>query len=128
MGAVERLRSEPGKNLLILGSGELFRSLLRANLVDEVTLQIHPLVLGSGLRLFGEDGTLARFDLAEFVDDLDRRRGRDVPPGLTPQAATTPSGSPVGTPTSIGLLSGSWLHSNQPPSYTAIRDQPWIQA
>ena len=76
--AVARLRSEPGKNLLILGSGELFRSLLRANLVDEVTLQIHPLVLGSGLRLFGEDGTLARFDLAELVDDLDRRRRRDA--------------------------------------------------
>ena len=64
VGAVARLRSGPGKNLLVLGSGELFRSLLRANLVDEVTLQIHPLVLGSGLRLFGEDDTLARFDLA----------------------------------------------------------------
>jgi len=64
VGAIARLRSEPGKNLLVLGSGELFRSLLRANLVDEVTLQIHPLVLGSGLRLFGEDDTLARFDLA----------------------------------------------------------------
>jgi len=64
VGAVARLRSEPGKNLLILGSGQLFRSLLQANLVDEVTLQIHPLVLGSGLRLFGADDTLARFDLA----------------------------------------------------------------
>jgi hypothetical protein len=31
--------------------------------------------------------------------------------------------SSCGTPTSIGLLSGSWLHSNQPPSYTAIRCQ-----
>ena len=64
VGAVARLRSGPGKNLLILGSGELFRSLLRASLLDEVTLQIHPLVLGSGLRLFGEADTLARFDLA----------------------------------------------------------------
>jgi dihydrofolate reductase len=64
VGAVARLRSEPGGNLLVLGSGELFRSLLRANLVDEVTLQIHPLVLGSGLRLFEGDGTLARFTLA----------------------------------------------------------------
>ena len=62
--AVGRLRAEPGQNLLILGSGQLFRSLLRANLVDEVTLQIHPLVLGTGLRLFEGDGTLARFALA----------------------------------------------------------------
>ena len=45
-----------------------------------MTLQIHPLVLGGGLRLFGEDGTLARFDLAELVDDLNRRRGRDLRP------------------------------------------------
>ena len=44
--------------------GELFRTLLRANLVDEVTLQIHPLVLGSGLRRFGEDDGLAKLDLA----------------------------------------------------------------
>jgi hypothetical protein len=33
-----------------------------------------------------------------------------------------------GSPISIGLLVGSWLHSNQPPSYTAIRDQPWRYA
>ena len=73
--AVARLRAEPGQNLLVLGSGRLFRTLLRANLVDEVTLQIHPLVLGSGLRLFdGEgdpgggadnDGPLAKFTLAD---------------------------------------------------------------
>ena len=62
--AVRRLRSAPGQNLLILGSGQLFRALLEANLVDEVTLQVHPLVLGSGIRLFDEAGTLARFKLA----------------------------------------------------------------
>jgi dihydrofolate reductase len=62
--AVGRLRAAPGQNLLILGSGQLFRSLLEANLVDEVTLQVHPLVLGSGLRLFDGDGTLTRFELA----------------------------------------------------------------
>ena len=62
--AVRRLRSAPGQNLLILGSDQLFRALLEANLVDEVTLQVHPLVLGSGIRLFDEAGTLARFKLA----------------------------------------------------------------
>ena len=64
VGAVRRLRSEPGQNLLILGSGQLCRALLGASLVDEVTLQVHPLVLGSGIRLFDEPGTLARFTLA----------------------------------------------------------------
>jgi dihydrofolate reductase len=66
--AVGRLRAEPDQNLLLLGSGQLFRALLEANLVDEVTLQIHPLVLGTGLRLFDGDGggggALARFKLA----------------------------------------------------------------
>jgi dihydrofolate reductase len=62
--AVEKLRAESGKNVLILGSGELLRSLLKRNLVDEITLQIHPLVLGSGIRLLGDDGALAKFQLA----------------------------------------------------------------
>ena len=66
--AVGRLRAERDQNLLLLGSGQLFRALLEANLVDEVTLQIHPLVLGTGLRLFDGDGggggALARFKLA----------------------------------------------------------------
>jgi dihydrofolate reductase len=63
--AVAHLRDEPGKNVLILGSGELLRSLLKRELVDEITLQIHPLVLGDGIRLFGGDGTLAKFTLAD---------------------------------------------------------------
>jgi dihydrofolate reductase len=62
--AVRRLRDGPGRNLLVLGSGELLRSLIAAGLVDEITLQIHPLVLGTGIRLLGDDGTLAAFELA----------------------------------------------------------------
>lgn len=54
--AVARLKTEPGKDLLILGSGELVQSLMRRKLIDEYTLLIHPLVLGSGRRLF-TDGT-----------------------------------------------------------------------
>src|SRR6188474_3371368 len=44
--AVARLREETGKNITILGSGELVRSLLKRQLIDELVLQIHPLVLG----------------------------------------------------------------------------------
>jgi len=62
--AVARIREEPGRNITILGSGALLRSLLQASLVDELVLQIHPLVLGSGRRLFERDGLLATFSLA----------------------------------------------------------------
>src|SRR6266568_5599523 len=51
--AVGALKEEPG-TLAVLGSGELVHSLLRANLIDEYLLSIHPLVLGSGMRLFPE--------------------------------------------------------------------------
>lgn len=67
--AVARLRDAPGKDIVILGSGELVRSLLPAGLIDQFVLQIHPLVLGTGIRLFADDGEgrdpLARFDLVD---------------------------------------------------------------
>jgi len=62
---VARLRAEPGKDTVILGSGELVRSLVGANLIDRYILQIHPLVLGSGQRLFADDGTQARLRLVD---------------------------------------------------------------
>jgi dihydrofolate reductase len=51
--AVAELRSRPGPNLVVMGSGQLVRSLLPLGLVDELFLAIHPVVLGSGRRLFG---------------------------------------------------------------------------
>jgi dihydrofolate reductase len=53
--AVVRLRKEPGKDIVVLGSGELLRGLMKRGLVDVYVLQIHPLVLGTGQRLF-DDG------------------------------------------------------------------------
>jgi dihydrofolate reductase len=58
------LREKPGKNIVVLGSGELVQSLMRSNLVDEYVLQIHPLVLGSGRRLFN-DGAYAALRLVD---------------------------------------------------------------
>ena len=61
--AVARLKEEPGKDFVVLGSGELVQSLMRRNLVDEYVLLIHPLVLGSGRRLFTEGGAFAALRL-----------------------------------------------------------------
>jgi dihydrofolate reductase len=63
LDAVGRLRDQPGKDLVVLGSGELVRSLMRRNLVDEYVLLIHPVVLGSGRRLFGDGGSSASLRL-----------------------------------------------------------------
>jgi dihydrofolate reductase len=54
--AVASLREQPGNDLVILGSGELVQSLMQHNLIDRYVLLIHPLVLGSGRRLFPDGG------------------------------------------------------------------------
>ena|SRR5436305_4877177 len=53
---VAELRQQPGKDIVILGSGALVQSLLRDNLIDELMLTIHPIVLGTGRRLFTDGG------------------------------------------------------------------------
>jgi len=60
---VASLRKQPGGNLVIMGSGQLIRSLLANSLVDEILLMIHPIVLGSGHRLFGPDDEAHRMRL-----------------------------------------------------------------
>ena len=52
---IAKLKRQPGKYIGIVGSGALVRSLLRDELLDELRLIVHPLVLGGGKRLF-EDG------------------------------------------------------------------------
>lgn len=56
---VRRLKAEPGKDLQVIGSGDLCQTLIAEDLVDEYRLMIHPLVLGSGSRLF-RDGNPRR--------------------------------------------------------------------
>ena len=63
--AVARLKEQPGKDIVILGSGELVKSLMRRDLVDEYMLLIHPLVLGSGRRLFTDGGAFAALRLVD---------------------------------------------------------------
>jgi len=53
---VRALKQQSGKDILIMGSGELVRSLMGAKVIDEFVLLIHPLVLGTGTRLFADAG------------------------------------------------------------------------
>jgi dihydrofolate reductase len=49
---IAELKRQPGKDISISGSGALVRSLLREGLLDELRLMVHPVVVGSGKRLF----------------------------------------------------------------------------
>ena len=65
---VARLKAESPHDLVVLGSAELVRSLLRAALVDVLVLSIHPLTLGTGTTLFAPGrGAYGTFELVEAV-------------------------------------------------------------
>ncbi len=51
---VRRLKRERGKEICVMGGGELANSLLQAGLIDEIGFNIHPVLLGSGIPLFHE--------------------------------------------------------------------------
>jgi dihydrofolate reductase len=53
---IAKLKQQPGKDISVTGSGTLVRSLLEDGLLDELRLMVHPIVVGSGKRLFEEGG------------------------------------------------------------------------
>jgi dihydrofolate reductase len=65
--AVAELKQQPGLELAVIGSGDLVRSLARRGLVDQYTVLIHPLVLGTGRRLFPEGVLPAKLRLIDSV-------------------------------------------------------------
>jgi dihydrofolate reductase len=64
---VADLKAQPGRDLSIIGSASLVRSLHAAGLIDRYTLLIHPLTLGTGTRLFEGPAPPTEFDLTESV-------------------------------------------------------------
>ncbi len=62
-GEIARLKQQPGGNIGVAGSPTLVESLLQDNLLDELTLMIHPVVVGSGKRLFKDGRPLERLKL-----------------------------------------------------------------
>jgi dihydrofolate reductase len=63
--AVGDLKAHEGRNLFILGSGDLIQSLMRHKIIDEYVLMIHPLVLGTGRRLFADGGAFTSLRLVD---------------------------------------------------------------
>ena len=64
---VAELKAEPGRDLSVIGSASLVRTLHAAGLVDRYTLLIFPLTLGSGRRLFEGPAPLTEFTLTRSV-------------------------------------------------------------
>lgn len=64
-GEVAKLKERPGKEIQVVGSGELVQTLVRHDLIDAYRLMIHPLVLGAGKRLFCEGTAMTRLRLVD---------------------------------------------------------------
>ena len=62
---INKLKQQSGKNIGVSGSPTLVRSLLRDNLLDELKLMIHPVIVGNGKRLFKEEGDLKKLQLVD---------------------------------------------------------------
>jgi dihydrofolate reductase len=62
---IRQLKREPGHDLLLSGSGQLFNALMQENLIDLYRLMVHPVVLASGKRLFTESNARRVLDLTE---------------------------------------------------------------
>jgi dihydrofolate reductase len=65
--AVAGLKQADGKDLVVLGSGKLVESLLRRDLIDQFVLLIHPLVLGTGRRMFPEGVPSTQLRLVDAI-------------------------------------------------------------
>jgi dihydrofolate reductase len=61
--AVAELREQPGGEINVMGSATVARTLLAADLVDELNLMVEPVVLGGGKRIFADDGEKRGFEL-----------------------------------------------------------------
>lgn len=65
VGEVAKLKQQPGKNIAVLGSGQLVQELMKADLVDEYFLTVYPILLGRGKRLFRDADQIKRLRLVD---------------------------------------------------------------
>jgi dihydrofolate reductase len=62
---IRRIRAKPGKNIWLMGGGELAREFLKADLVDELYLGVVPVLIGEGIPLFPAGFPQREFALIE---------------------------------------------------------------
>lgn len=67
LSAIKKLKDSKGSNIQVWGSSKLIHLLLKHDLVDELRLKIHPLILGKGKKLFDDGIMPAAFKLTESV-------------------------------------------------------------
>jgi dihydrofolate reductase len=62
---IEKLKNQPGKNMVISGSATLVQSLLRYGLLDELRLLVHPILVGGGKHLFDKEAETKPLELVD---------------------------------------------------------------
>ena len=65
---VRTLKQQPGKDICLMGGGELAQSLIEAGLVDRIGLNIHPILLGAGVPTFRDMGKRVRLKLTKCLE------------------------------------------------------------
>ena len=62
---VRKLKAEPGRDIMVMSGGNLATSLLQAGVIDEIGLNIHPVLLGAGTPAFLDPGRSVKLELTE---------------------------------------------------------------
>ena len=67
LARIRKLHETEGRDLVVMGSATLVRTLLREGLVDELRLMIEPVILGGGKSIFPDDGSLQTLELVSTI-------------------------------------------------------------
>jgi len=62
---VRKLKAQPGKDIIVMSGGNFATSLLQAGVIDEIGLNVHPVLLGAGVPAFLDPGARVKLELTE---------------------------------------------------------------
>ena len=62
---MRKLKAQPGKDIIVMSGGNFATSLLQAGVIDEIGLNIHPVLLGAGVPAFLDPGARVKLELTE---------------------------------------------------------------